>query len=78
MLHSWFRLHCGPLTKLRYKKGFMWTPEVDAAFRALQQVLTMVPVLRMLAFNKEFIIECDVSGTGIGAILQREGRDRVL
>jgi hypothetical protein len=29
-----------PLMKLLYKEGFRWTPEAEAAFRALQHALT--------------------------------------
>lgn len=34
-----------PLTKLLRKEGFRWSPEAEAAFRALQQALTSAPVL---------------------------------
>jgi hypothetical protein len=60
-----------PLTKLLYKERFIWTPEVDATFHALQQAVMTAPILRLPAFNKEFIVECDASGTRIGVILHQ-------
>jgi hypothetical protein len=64
------------LTKLLCKERFKWTPEADAVFSTLQQALTTAPVLRLSAFNKEFIVECDASGTGIGAVLH-QGDDTI-
>jgi hypothetical protein len=57
-----------PLTKLLCKEGFRWTTEDEATFRALQQALTLVPVLQLLAFDRDFIVECDASGHGFGAV----------
>jgi hypothetical protein len=60
-----------PLTKLLYMERFIWTPEVNAVFHALQQAVMTAPILCLSAFNKEFIIECDASGTGIGVVLHQ-------
>jgi hypothetical protein len=60
-----------PLTKLLRKDGFLRSPEADAAFHALQQALTMAPVLRLPDFDKEFIVECDASGTGFSVVLHQ-------
>jgi hypothetical protein len=58
-----------PLTKLLCKGGFWWTTEAEAAFQALQSSLTMTPVLHLLSFDNEFIVECDALSSGFGAML---------
>jgi hypothetical protein len=61
-----------PLTKLLCKDGFWWLLKADAAFHALQQALTTAPVMRLPDFDKEFIIECNASGTGFSAVLHQD------
>jgi hypothetical protein len=51
------------------KEGFRWTDDAERAFRALQHALTTAPVLQLPAFDRDFIVECDASGTGVGAVL---------
>jgi hypothetical protein len=65
-----------PLTALLRKDGFRWNVDVEGAFRALQQALTTAPVLQLPTFDREFIVECDTSGSGFGAILH-QGADAV-
>lgn len=60
-----------PLTALLRKEGFRWNDEAAAAFRALQQALTTAPVLQLPEFDRDFIVECDASGSGFDAVLHQ-------
>lgn len=62
-----------PLTQLLKKKGFIWTDTATNTFISLKKTLSESPVLALPDFTKEFVVECDASGSGIGAVLQQEG-----
>jgi hypothetical protein len=59
------------LTRLLHKAVFKWCSEAEEAFHALQRTLTTTPVLQLLTFDRKFIVECDASGSGFGAVLHQ-------
>jgi len=63
-----------PLTALLRKNAFHWLPAVTGAFLPLKEAVTSPPVLRLPDFTKQFTIECDACGTGLGAVLMQDGR----
>ncbi|KAK1621401.1 hypothetical protein QYE76_026918, partial [Lolium multiflorum] len=69
-----FSTIAAPLNDLT-KKGviFEWGAAQDHAFDELKRLLTSAPLLALPDFNKQFEIECDASGIGIGGVLMQEG-----
>lgn len=61
-----------PLTYLLKKDSFCWTEIATASFEQLKQVLSTALVLQLPNFHKPFIVECDASSTGFGAVIHQE------
>lgn len=51
------------------KRAYLWIEKSKAAFEDLKQALMSPPVLEMLNFEENFILECDASGERLGAVL---------
>ena len=62
-----------PLTSLLKKNSFHWDEHAEFAFLSLKQALSKSPVLCLPDFTSKFVVECDASGSGIGAVLQQHG-----
>jgi hypothetical protein len=66
-----FGLIAAPLTRLLRRDSFTWDKDAEDAFQALKHALTTGPVLQMPDFDKLFIVDCDASGVGFGAVLHQ-------
>lgn len=60
-----------PLTSLLKKDSFQWTEEATSAFAALKRALSSAPMLQLPDFTVAFLVDCDASGTGFGAVLHQ-------
>jgi hypothetical protein len=63
-----------PLTALLKNNAFTWTLAIDHSFHALKEATCMTPVLALVNFTKNFVLECDALGKGIGAVLMQDAR----
>nr|GFA81711.1 putative reverse transcriptase domain-containing protein [Tanacetum cinerariifolium] len=65
------------ITKLTQKKiKFEWGDKQEAAFQLLKQKLCSVPILALPEGSKDFIVYCDASNKGLGAVLMQ--REKVI
>ena len=65
-----------PLHRLTERTAkFEWTSECQLAFDRLRQGLVTAPVLAFPDFTRPFILDTDVSDTGIGAVLSQSMED---
>ena len=62
-----------PLTALLKKEAFLWSSAATDAFNALKKALSSAPVLQLPDWDKSFIVDCDASGSGFGAVLHQGG-----
>ena len=68
-----------PLYALTQKDvEFLWKPVHYDAFRQLKQLLISAPVLAFPDFARDFILETDTSGMGLGAILAQADEDGMV
>jgi hypothetical protein len=56
------------------RNSFTWTLAAPQSFQTLKMAMCTTLVLALPDFTKTFLLECDASGKGIGAILMQEGR----
>ena len=58
-----------PLIALVKKDSFHWSLKAELAFNTLKHIVSNPPVLALPNFLKLFVVKCDVSGFGLGAVL---------
>ena len=63
-----------PLTALLRKNAFVWSTKAELAFHQLKVAVSQPPILALPDFNQPFIIECDASRSGLGAVLMQNHR----
>nr|GFA36361.1 retrovirus-related Pol polyprotein from transposon 17.6 [Tanacetum cinerariifolium] len=65
------------MTKLTQKKvKFEWGDKQEAAFQLLKQKLCSAPILALPEGSEDFIVDCDASNKGLGAVLMQ--REKVI
>lgn len=68
-----------PLYALTRKEvPFVWSQECDVAFTQLKRALAESPVLAYPNFGRDFLLETDASGMGLGAILSQKQDDGTI
>jgi hypothetical protein len=62
-----------PLTNITKHGAFIWTEKSQEAFDHMKEVMGTGPVLALPDFTLPFVLECDASDEGIGAVLMQGG-----
>ncbi|GKA62190.1 putative reverse transcriptase domain-containing protein [Tanacetum coccineum] len=66
-----------PMTKLTQKKvKFHWGDKAETTFQLIKQKLCSAPILALPEGSKDFIVYCDASIKGLGAVLMQ--REKVI
>ncbi|GKA74833.1 putative reverse transcriptase domain-containing protein [Tanacetum coccineum] len=62
-----------PMTKLTQKKmKFDWSEKAEAAFELLKRTLCSAPILSLPEGSENFMVYCDASCKGLGAVLMQK------
>nr|GFB87749.1 reverse transcriptase domain-containing protein [Tanacetum cinerariifolium] len=67
------------MTKLTQRKvEFEWGDKQEASFQLLKQKLCSAPILALLEGSEDFIVYCDASNKGLGAVLMQKEKCSLL
>lgn len=66
-----FATLAAPLTELTKKSvsKIIWNDECENSFQTLKRQICQAPVLQTPDFTKQFLVQADASGVGLGAVL---------
>ena len=68
-----------PLHALTHKDvPYDWSAECQQAFQTLKQLLMEAPILAYPDFTRDFLLETDASGAGLGAVLAQRQDDNQI
>jgi hypothetical protein len=70
-VYLWFHQHCETANRTHRREAFQWTPEVEAAFQTLQEVLCTACIFAHLQQGERSIFDTDVSNVGIAGALSQ-------
>ncbi|GJS04119.1 putative reverse transcriptase domain-containing protein [Tanacetum coccineum] len=74
-----FSLIAKPLTKLTQKnKKYEWSKDKEEVFQMLKQKLCSAPILALPKGPEDFVVYCDASIKGFGAVLIRKEREKPI
>ncbi|GJY74766.1 putative reverse transcriptase domain-containing protein [Tanacetum coccineum] len=66
-----------PMTKLTQKKvKFEWGDKQETTFQLIKQKLCSAPILALPEGSEDFIVYCDASIKGLGAVLMQREKER--
>ncbi|GJX12986.1 putative reverse transcriptase domain-containing protein [Tanacetum coccineum] len=65
-----------PTTPTEKNKNYIWGEEQESAFQLLKQKLCKAPILALPEGNDDFVVYCDASLQGLGAVLMQ--REKVI
>ncbi|GKD53780.1 putative reverse transcriptase domain-containing protein [Tanacetum coccineum] len=61
-----------PTTSTEKNKKYVWEKDQETAFQLLKQKLCEAPILALPEGNDDFVVYCDASLQGLGAVLMQK------